>query len=161
MESPLDDRLAALRAELHAAGDLVAVRALEDLGCAALRTEFLSGPDHLSALDARLAARGDRRVGTAVPAEPRRHGVHRAALRARPLLGLLLLRDHPGHLGRHPVPHADARAEADPGAGAARGVRRRGLHGVREGELLVRDAFVRPSTFADAIFSRASLIVSG
>src|SRR5437667_1288841 len=138
MESALDDRLAALRAELHAAGDLVAVRALERLGCAAFRTEFLSGPDHLSALDARLAACGDRRVGTAVPAELRRHGVHRAALRARPLLGLLLLRDHPGHLGRHPVPHADARAEADPGAGAARGVRRRGLHGVREGELLVR-----------------------
>src|SRR2546422_1060908 len=102
MESALDDRLAALRAELHAAGDLVAVRALERLSCAAFRTEFLSGPDHLSALDARLAAGGDRRVGTAVPAELRRHGVHRAALRARPLLGLLLLlRDHPGHLGRH------------------------------------------------------------
>src|SRR5437870_3488978 len=138
MGSVLDDRLAALRAELYAAGDLVAVRALERLGRAALRTEFLSGPDHLSALDARLAARGDRRVGTAVPAELRRHGVHRAALRARPLLGLLLLGDHPGHLGRHPVPHADARAEADSGAGAARGVRRRGLHRVREGELLVR-----------------------
>src|SRR5881296_2487285 len=107
MGSALDDRLAALRAELHAAGDLVAVRALERLGCAALRTEFLSGPDHLSALDARLTARGDRRVGTAVPAELRRHGVHRAALRARPLLGLLLLLgDHPGHLGRHPVAHA-------------------------------------------------------
>src|SRR2546422_6245581 len=74
MESALDDRLAALRTELHAAGDLVAVRALEDLGCAALRTEFLSGPDHLSALDARLAARGDCRVGTAGPAEPPRHG---------------------------------------------------------------------------------------
>src|SRR2546429_7013268 len=138
MESALDDRLAALRAELHAAGDLVAVRALERLSCAAFRTEFLSGPDHLSALDARLAARGDCRVGTAVPAELRRHGVHRAALRARPLLGLLLLGDHPGHLGRHPVPHADARAEAHAGTGAARGVRRRALHRVREGELLVR-----------------------
>src|SRR6058998_2113486 len=83
--SALLHRLAALRAELHAAGDLVAVRALERLSCAAFRTEFLSGPDHLSALDARLAAGGDRRVGTAVPAELRRHGVHRAALRARPL----------------------------------------------------------------------------
>src|SRR2546427_7162728 len=122
MGSALDDRLAALRAELHAAGDLVAVQALEDLGCAALRTDFLSGPDHLSALDARLAARGDCRVGTAVPAGLRRHGVHRAALRPRPLLGLLLLGAHPGHLRGHPVPHADARAEADSGAGAARGV---------------------------------------
>src|SRR3989441_2938486 len=136
MGSALDDRLAALRAELHAAGDLVAVRALERLGRAALRTEFLPWPDHLAALDARLAARGDCRVGTAVPAELRRHGVHRAALRARPLLGLLLLGDHPGHLGRHPVPHADARAEADPGARPAGRIRCRGLHRVREGDLL-------------------------
>src|SRR5256885_6952771 len=64
MGSALDDRLAALRAELHAAGDLVAVRALERLGCAALRPEFLSGPDPLSPLDALPAARRDRRVGT-------------------------------------------------------------------------------------------------
>src|SRR2546426_7786641 len=119
MGSALDNRLAALRAELHVSGDIVAVRTLERLGRAALRTEFLSGPDHLAALDARLAARGDCRVGTAVPAELRHHGVHRAALRARPLLGLLQLGDHPGDLGRHPVRHDDAHAEADPGAGAA------------------------------------------
>src|SRR5213594_181045 len=137
MGSALDDRLAALRAELHAAGDLVAVRALEDLGCAALRTEFLPGPDHLSALDAWLAARGDCRVGTAVPAELRRHGVHRAALRARPLLGLLL-RDHARDLGRHAVPEADPGPEADARPGAARRVRRGSFHRVREGELLVR-----------------------
>src|SRR3989441_2986803 len=101
MGSALDDRLAALRAELHAAGDLVAVRALERLGRAALRTAFLPGPDHLSALDARLAARGDCRVGTAVPAELRRHAVDRAALRARALLALLLLAEQPGPLGSH------------------------------------------------------------
>src|SRR5437879_8382671 len=140
MGSALDDRLAALRAELHAAGDLVAVRALERLGCAALRTEFLSGPDHLSALDARLAARGDRRVGAAVPAELRRHGVHRAALRARPLLSLLLglLGDHARHLRGHPVSEADPGAEANPRAGAAGRGRARGLHRVGQGELLVR-----------------------
>src|SRR2546426_513126 len=63
MGSALDNRLAALRAELHAAGDVVAVRAFEGLGRAALRTEFLSRPDHLAALDARLAARGDRAEG--------------------------------------------------------------------------------------------------
>src|SRR6059036_3599038 len=118
MESALDDRLAALRAELHAAGDLVAVRALERLDRAALRTELLSGPDHLAALDARLAARRDRRVGTAVPAELRRHGVHRAALRARALLGRLL-GDHTRHLGRHSVSEADPGAESDARAGAA------------------------------------------
>src|SRR2546422_6179168 len=112
MGSALDNRLAALRAELHAAGDVVAVRAFEDLGRAALRAEFLSGPDHLAALDARLAARGDRRVGAAVPAELRRQGVHRAAFRARPLLGLLLC-DHPRHLRGHPVSEADAGPEAD------------------------------------------------
>src|SRR5881296_4116598 len=140
MGSALDDRLAALRAELHAAGDLVAVRALERLSRAALRTEFLSGPDHLAALDARLAARGDRRVGSAVPAEPRRHGVHRAAFRARPLLSLLLglLGDHPGHLRGHPVSEADPGAEANPRAGAAGRIRRGGLQRVRERELLVR-----------------------
>src|SRR3989442_3177015 len=116
MGSALDGRLAALRAELHAAGDVVAVRALERLGSAALRAEFLPWPDHLAALDARLAARGDRRVGSAVPAELRRHGVHRAAFRARPLLSLLLgllLGDHPGHLRGHPVSEADPGAEAD------------------------------------------------
>src|SRR5438093_8606152 len=43
MGSALDNRLAALRAELHAAGDVVAVRALERLDRAALRTELLSG----------------------------------------------------------------------------------------------------------------------
>src|SRR2546426_11424311 len=75
MGSALDDRLAALRADLHAAGALGAVRALERLGRAPLRTEFLPGPDHLSALDARLAARGDVLSGTAVPAELRRHAV--------------------------------------------------------------------------------------
>src|SRR2546425_4787043 len=141
MGSPLDDRLAALRAELHAAGDVVAVRALERLGSAALRAEFLPWPDHLAALDARLAARGDRRVGSAVPAELRRHGVHRAAFRARPLLSLLLgllLGDHPGHLRGHPVSEADPGAEADARAGAAGRIRRGGLQRVRERELLVR-----------------------
>src|SRR5881296_4193204 len=134
--SALLHRLAALRAELHAAGDLVAVRALERLSRAALRTEFLPGPDHLSALDARLAARGDRRVGSAVPAELRRQGVHRAAFRTRPLLSLLLglLGDHPGHLRGHPVSEADPGAEADARAGAAGRIRRGGLHRVRERE---------------------------
>src|SRR5256885_2278826 len=47
MGSALDNRLAALRAELHVSGDIVAVRALQRLRRAALRTEFLSGPDHL------------------------------------------------------------------------------------------------------------------
>src|SRR3989475_11997025 len=67
MGSALDSRLAALRAELHAAGDVVAVRAVEDLGLAGLRPELLSRPDHLAALVVRLAARGDRGVGAAVP----------------------------------------------------------------------------------------------
>src|SRR3989475_1231871 len=140
MGSALDDRLAALRAELHVCWDVVAVRALQRLRRAALWTELLSRPDHLAALDARLAARGDRRVGSAVPAELRRHGVHRAAFRARPLLSLLLglLGDHPGHLRGHPVSEADPGAEAYARAGATRRVRRRGLHRVREGELLVR-----------------------
>src|SRR5438132_12916140 len=137
MESTLDNRLAALRAELHAAGNLVAVWALEDLGRAALGTELLAGPDHLAALDARLAACRDRRVGAAVPTELRRHGVHRAAFRARPPLGLLL-GDHARHLRGHPVSEADAGAEADARAGAAGRIRCRGLHRVREGELLVR-----------------------
>src|SRR3989442_1316221 len=140
MGSALDNRLAALRAELHVSGDIVAVRALQRLRRAALRTEFLSGPDHLAALDARLAARGDRRVGSAVPAEPPRHGVHRAAFRARPLLSLLLglMGVHPGHLRGHPVSEPDPSAEADARAGAAGRIRRGGLHRVRERELLVR-----------------------
>src|SRR5207247_3839708 len=103
------------------AGAVVAVRAREALSRAALRTEFLSGPDHLAALDARLAARRDRRVGSAVPAELRRQGVHRAAFRTRPLLGLLL-RDHAGHLRGHPVSEADAGAQAGARARAHRGV---------------------------------------
>src|SRR2546426_1076061 len=140
MGSALDDRLAALRAELHVCWDVVAVRALQRLRRAALWTELLSRPDHLAALDARLAARGDRRVGSAVPAELRRHGVHRAAFRARPLLSLLLglLGDHPGHLRGHPVSEADPGAEANPRAGAAGRIRRGGLQRVRERELLVR-----------------------
>src|SRR5437879_8010612 len=105
MGSALDNRLAALRAELHVCGDVVAIRALQRLRRAALWTELLSRPDHLAALDARLAARGDRRVGSAVPAELRRHRVHRAAFRARPPLGLLL-GDHPRHLRGHPVSEA-------------------------------------------------------
>src|SRR5881397_1449815 len=139
MGSALDNRLAALRAELHVCGDVVAVRALQRLRRAALWTELLSRPDHLAALDARLAARGDRRVGSAVPAELRRHGVHRAAFRARPLLSLLLglLGDHPGHLRGHPVSEADPGAEADARAGAAGRIRRGGLQRVRERELLV------------------------
>src|SRR5437899_11713417 len=145
--SALLHTLAAPRAELHAAGDLVAVRALEDLGRAALRTEFLSGPDHLAALDARLAARRDRRVGSAVPAELRRHGVHRAAFRTRPPLGLLL-GDHPRHLRGHPVSEADAGAEADARARAAGRIRRGGLHRVGERELLVR-AGVRAAEHLD------------
>src|SRR5881296_1469069 len=105
MGSALDNRLAALRAELHVAGDLVAVRAAERLRRAAFSAELQARRDRLAALDARLAARGDRR----------------ATLRARPLLGLLL-GDHPRHLRGHPVPEADAGAESDPGAGAAGGV---------------------------------------
>src|SRR5467141_1034977 len=89
------DRLAALRAELHVAGDLVAVRARARLGCAAFAAELEARRDRLAALDARFAAGRDRRVGSAVPAELRRHGVHRAALRARPHLLLRRLRDHP------------------------------------------------------------------
>src|SRR5947209_17492790 len=83
MGSALDDRLAALRAELRVCWDVVAVRALQRLRRAPLWTEPLSTPDHLAALDARLAARGHRRVGSAVPAELRRSGAQRAALRAR------------------------------------------------------------------------------
>src|SRR5437870_13895466 len=82
------DRLAALRAELHGARGLVAVRAPQELGRAACPAERQAGRDGLAALHARLAARCHGRVGPAVPAELRRHGVHRAALRARLLLGL-------------------------------------------------------------------------
>src|SRR5256712_11169887 len=131
------DRFAALRAELHVARDLVAVRAPQELGRAAFPAELQAGRDGLAALHARLAARGHGRVGPAVPAELRRHGVHRAALRARLLLGLLL-GDHARDLRRHAVPEADAGPEADARAGAARRVRRGGFHRVREGELLVR-----------------------
>src|SRR5712691_9824283 len=80
------DRLAALRTELHVARDLVAVRAAERLRRAAFPAELEAGRDGLAALDARLAARRDGRVGPAIPAELRRHRVHRAALRARHLL---------------------------------------------------------------------------
>src|SRR6266568_4535832 len=97
-----------------------------------------SALDRLAALDAGLAPRGDRRVGAAVTAELRRHGVHRPALGARPRLLLRCLGDHAWHLRRHPVPEADAGAEADAGPRAAGRVRGRGLHRVREGELLVR-----------------------
>src|SRR5256712_1175718 len=138
MGSALDNRLAALRAELHAAGDVVAVRAFEDLGRAALRTEFLARPAHLAALDARLAARGDRRVGAAVPAELGRRRIHRAAFRARPHLLLWLLGDHPGHLGPHGVAHADPGSEADPRTGGAGRVRSRRLPPAGEGGLPVR-----------------------
>src|SRR5947209_10439373 len=136
MESALD-RLAALRTELHVARDLVAVRAPQELGRAALPAELQAGWDRLAALHARLAARGHGRVGTAVPAELRRHRVHRAALRARPLLGLLL-RDHARDLRRHAIPEADPGPEADARSGAARRVRRCSFHRVRERELLVR-----------------------
>src|SRR5437899_11244078 len=137
MGSALDNRLAALRAELHVCGDVVAIRALQRLRRAALWTELLSRPDHLAALEARLVARRDRRVGSAVPAELRRHGVHRAAFRTRPPRGLLL-GDHPRHLRGHPVSEADAGPEADARARAAGRIRRGGPHRVREGELLVR-----------------------
>src|SRR6266568_2258156 len=137
MRSALD-RLAALRAELHVPRDLVAVRALPELGRAAFSAELQAGRDGLAALDAGLAPRGDRRVGAAVTAELRRHGVHRPALGARPRLLLRCLGDHAWHLRRHPVPEADAGAEADAGPRAAGRVRGRGLHRVREGELLVR-----------------------
>src|SRR3989442_137691 len=131
------DRLAALGTELHVARDLVAVRAAERLRRAALPAELEAGRDGLAALDARLAARGDGRVGPAVPAELRRHRVHRAALRARPLLGLLL-GNHARDLRRHPVPEADPGPEADARAGATRRVRRGSFHRVRQGELLLR-----------------------
>src|SRR5438552_569237 len=131
------DRLAALGAELHVAWDLVAVRAPQELRRAAFTAELQAGWDRLAALHARLAARGHGRVGPAVPAELRRHGVHRAALRARPLLRLLL-RAHARHLRRRAVPEADPGPEAGARSGAARRVRRRGFHRVRERELLVR-----------------------
>src|SRR5437016_14439625 len=76
------DRLAALRAELHVARDLVAVRAPQELGRAAFPAELQAGRDGLAALHARLAARGHGRVGPAVPSEPRRHGVPPAVLPA-------------------------------------------------------------------------------
>src|SRR5438309_1287453 len=121
MDSALD-RLPALRAELHVAGDLVTVGASQGLGSAAFPAELEPRRNRLATFDARLAPRRDRRVGTAVPAELRRCRVHRAALRARPLLLLLLLRrlgDHPAHLGAHRVSHADPRAEPDARARAA------------------------------------------
>src|SRR6266487_3518570 len=137
------DGLAAFRAELHVARDLVAVRTLPELGRAAFPAELQSRGHGLAALHARLAARGDGRVGPAVPAELRRQGVHRAALRTRFLRGLPL-GDHPRHLRRHPVSEADPGPEPDARAGAAGGVRRRGFHRIREGELLVR-LRVRPA----------------
>src|SRR5437660_5550693 len=139
MDSALD-WLPALRAELHVAGDLVTVGASQGLGSAAFPAELEPRRNRLATFDARLAPRRDRRVAPAVPAELRRRRVHRAALRARPLLLLLLLRllgDHPAHLGAHRVSHADPRAEPDARARAAGGIRSPALHGVREGELLV------------------------
>src|SRR5438445_611176 len=50
------DRLAALRAELHVARDLVAVRAPQELGRAAFPAELQGGRDGLAALHARLDA---------------------------------------------------------------------------------------------------------
>src|SRR5205807_7306338 len=142
MHSALD-RLPALRAELHVTGHVVSVRALQRLRRSAFPAELEPRRNRLAALDARLAPRRDRRVGSAIPAELRRRRVHRAAFRARPLLLLLLLLlrrlgDHPAHLGAHRIAHPDPRAEPDARAGAARRVRGRGFHGVREGELLVR-----------------------
>src|SRR5256885_10064130 len=105
MDSALD-RLPALRAELHVAGHVVSVRALQRLRRSAFPAELEPRRNRLAALDARLASRRDRRVGSAVPAELRRRWVHRAALRARPLLLLLLLRrlgDHAAPLGAHPL----------------------------------------------------------
>src|SRR5439155_783298 len=125
MDSALD-RLAALGAELHVAGNLVAVRAPEGLGRPAFAAELQAGRDGLPAFDARLTPGRDRRVGAAVPAELHVRGVHRAALRAGPhLLLLRRLRDHAAHLGAHRVPHADARTEADAGPGPPRRSRRR------------------------------------
>src|SRR5881398_3005781 len=147
MDSALD-RLAALRAELHVAGDLVAIRAPAGLSRAAFAAELQARRDGLPALDARLAPRRDRRVGAAVPAELHVRGVHRPALRAGPhLLLLRRLRDHAAHLGAHRIAHADARAEADAGPGGAGGIRGRGLHGVREGELLVGRGVRPPEDF--------------
>ena len=57
------------------------------------------------------------------------------------------LRDHAAHLGAHRIAHADARAEADAGPGGAGGIRGRGLHGVREGELLVGRGVRPPEDF--------------
>src|SRR2546422_585887 len=61
------DRFAALRAELHVARDLVAVRAPQELGRAAFPAELQAGRDGLAALHARLAARGHGRVGPQFP----------------------------------------------------------------------------------------------
>src|SRR5437773_1052830 len=147
MDSALD-RLAALRAELHVAGDLVAVRAPERLRRTAFAAELQARRDGLAAFDARLTPGRDRRVGAAVPAELHVRGVHRAALRAGPhLLLLRRLRDHAAHLGAHRIAHADARAEADAGPGGAGGIRGRGLHAVREGELLVGRGVRPPEDF--------------
>src|SRR5438034_423944 len=149
MDSALD-RLAALRAELHVAGDLVAIRAPAGLSRAAFAAELQARRDGLPALDARLAPRRDRRVGAAVPAELHVRGVQRPALRAGPhLLLLRRLRDHAAHLGAHRIAHADARAEADAGPGGAGGIRGTSLPGVREGELLVGRGPERPDELVD------------
>src|SRR5947207_14252382 len=64
MDSALD-RLAALRAELHVAGDLVAIRAPAGLSRAAFAAELQAPRGGLRALDARLGPRRDRRCGGA------------------------------------------------------------------------------------------------
>src|SRR3990170_8637495 len=115
--SPLRHGLPALGAELHTAGDLVPVRAFEDLRRAALPAELQARRHRLAALDAGLRARGEGRVRPAASAELHRHGVLLAALRT--LAGGLSLGaggHPPGHLGAHRVPHADPRAEAHPDA---------------------------------------------
>src|SRR3990170_4294764 len=129
--------LAALRAELHVAWDLVPVRTLERLGRSALPAELEARRDRLAALHARLAR--DGRVGAAVPAELHVHGVLLSALRTGLRVLLLGARgEHARHLGSHRVPHADARAKADAHARAAGRIRGRRLEGIRRGELLVR-----------------------
>src|SRR2546425_10308303 len=79
------DRLAALRAELHIARDLVAVRAPQELGRAAFPAELQAGRDRLAALHARLAARGPGRVGPPGPAALPPPGVPPARRPARSL----------------------------------------------------------------------------
>src|SRR5438309_5290993 len=143
MDSALDG-FPALRAELHVPGYVVTVWALPSLRRAAFPTELESRRDGLAALDARLAPRGDGRVGSAVPTELRRRRVHRAALRAGTHLLLRGLGDHAGHLRAHRVAHPDPGAEPDARPGRAGGIRGRCLHGVRKGELLIRGG-VRPA----------------